>query len=864
MANKDDINFNSDHPVEKLSNDELGFSKSAFYLAKAIYTMSSPEKSSYVIGINAEWGFGKSSLVNFICEYIKYFENTKTTKFNYDEITENITKNEENCIKKNDEAIHKRNDQTLLVFGIIFIVESLCILFILFFPNIKWIELLLNLIHLIAIFILGFGIILFILSNTLIKMIIMKLLNDIKYKFNQFIKLLEKYVLPKNNLDTIIIIKFNPWHFKSSEDLIKGFFDTLTKELGSYNDTKELSRHLKFYAKVLGQNISFLTDFLENNKTINQLKEQIEDDLKNLQKTKKILIIVDDIDRMENNEIKTIFKTVKLLADFPKMIYIMCYDKDKVCQAYKDECKEDGEYLKKIVQFETTLPTFDDNTIKAFLKTKIKHELKDIPNKNFEIESLFDNAGLLNLVKNFRDAKKLINSLVLKKEMYIDERIEWNDLIGLLALECFDFKTHKVLWDIAQYKEDMAFTYLMNKLEKEDYSNPGYISSLKNDIEEITKNAKSKELLKYLFKKNSKNDAISKWENYDKYFNDTTNALTNSELMELTSSNIYDNEEFKKKLNELHDINPRKTSDFFKWIGNKELAKEFLNKNKNREQFIKHYLNFTDEELYNYRNIRNIRSTIINIFEIANDKNQLLKLIKEDWENENKSIYQFSNRFYNNTLLILWFHNGVVENNENIDSHILKEVKAIFIDKTKEVLNTNSENITLETFRFLADKDLALEINFPEFTEHLIEEERLLDYLIKTRLINFFNDNREENIIILNKLFRKEDLKEKAKEFFEKYCLNEDKNSIKYPIDKKMEPVMILYQLATDWKKFTDSIYNINTNNLPNITDEEIKYNLLIYIKLNNISIMGKYNYKDNEIIDELIDRINKQIDLIS
>lgn len=66
-------------------------------------------------------------------------------------------------------------------------------------------------------------------------------------------------------------------------------------------------------------------------KEVPQLKAEI---AKLLQKSKRrVLFVIDDLDRLTPDEIREVFKVVKALADFPNVIYLLSFDKLGSCQA---------------------------------------------------------------------------------------------------------------------------------------------------------------------------------------------------------------------------------------------------------------------------------------------------------------------------------------------------------------------------------------------------------------------------------------------------------------------------------------------------------------------------------------------------
>ena len=70
---------------------------------------------------------------------------------------------------------------------------------------------------------------------------------------------------------------------------------------------------------------------LKNDDSLEKIKSRINIYLKNLDK--KIVIIVDDIDRLTDEETEFIFRLTKGIADFDNLIYILLYDKGIVAKS---------------------------------------------------------------------------------------------------------------------------------------------------------------------------------------------------------------------------------------------------------------------------------------------------------------------------------------------------------------------------------------------------------------------------------------------------------------------------------------------------------------------------------------------------
>src|SRR5204862_4125110 len=64
-----------------------------------------------------------------------------------------------------------------------------------------------------------------------------------------------------------------------------------------------------------------------------------------------VLIVIDDIDRLTNEEVRLLFRLIRSNADFPKFIFLLLFDRYVVATALDAASPDHGEaYLEKIVQ----------------------------------------------------------------------------------------------------------------------------------------------------------------------------------------------------------------------------------------------------------------------------------------------------------------------------------------------------------------------------------------------------------------------------------------------------------------------------------------------------------------------------------
>lgn len=130
----------------------------------------------------------------------------------------------------------------------------------------------------------------------------------------------------------VVCIRFNPWRFADENTMLLNFFNELVQAIDRELDTKAeklgklVDTYLKPVAQVLGkgENIEAVSNVLSS-ADIEEIKKRVEKILE--EERKRVVILIDDIDRLEKSEIHALFRMVKLTADFKYTAYILAFDK---------------------------------------------------------------------------------------------------------------------------------------------------------------------------------------------------------------------------------------------------------------------------------------------------------------------------------------------------------------------------------------------------------------------------------------------------------------------------------------------------------------------------------------------------------
>lgn len=257
-------------------------------------------------------------------------------------------------------------------------------------------------------------------------------------------------------LDKNIIVKINPWINHDSKSIVKDFFNALSIKLSEYNS--DISPLIKKYAELLvgvgNNNLNKILNPLlkqhSQNATALSEFEQIDNAIKNLDK--KLIIFIDDLDRLYKEEIIQVVKLIRNSANFGNTVFIVAYDRNYVTNAIKDINNYNSDFfLEKIFQLEIRLPNFENQIIQKriydLLSPRVtqtdKSELLDILlNKKNSFDSSFFNSGTLTTL---RDATRFANSFLVAYN-YLQGEIVLADLLNLEALRLKFPEVYKLIF----------------------------------------------------------------------------------------------------------------------------------------------------------------------------------------------------------------------------------------------------------------------------------------------------------------------------------------------------------------------------------------------------------------------------------
>ena len=510
-----------------------------------------------------------------------------------------------------------------------------------------------------------------------------------------------------------IIIHFDPWYFSNKENLLFQFFDILSnfnnKEFTDTVNTDNLKKLGKSLINMTSFNLNFglgsininpeINNTLNDEETLLDLKNKISKDFENFKNSKKkVIIIIDNIDRLSDKEVQQILMLVKSLADFPHVIYILSFDKDAVLGSLKNLNIYSPElFLEKIIQIPIVVPEIRkfqlNNLIESNLEDFYKkyHNNKDTLNDDF----LDICSDLSMFINNLRDLYRYINIITFYFSTFKDD-VNINDFMLILAVQLFEYKIYNEI----KSNPDLFIVSYENQTKDN-------IEDNKNKIREIIKlNTKlsEKDLYKILLKLFPRIEMYYRNIDLESYYTEweynlricTTKYFYNYFTLSLDNKDISIKSFYELcKLTDVEKISKR----FLEYDNNnqtKELLKMIINRmrdiqKENAHYFINSLINIGDQLYISPSLLLDKRTYLSRILDDLLKKyennTERYKVLKEAIENSKNSLYTAIEILSDQDFIYNKFN---YDNNRKdisealIDEKDLEQLEEIMVSKIKQ------------------------------------------------------------------------------------------------------------------------------------------------------------------------------------
>lgn len=259
----------------------------------------------------------------------------------------------------------------------------------------------------------------------------------------------------KEEHENVEIFRFDPWFFNSMEALLQAFLRILQEAAKSQPEGKDLGKLLNSYADALSFDLS--ADFnlgiirfsIPVKKTLEgpeKLRHRISKSFKSFKK--KVVIFIDNLDRLDAEELLLMLKLVRLCSNFPNTSYVLAFDRKQIEEILKKTGIEPA-YLEKIIQVSVDLPGFDSQHIDEMFVSGLSsilesHKIEVDESFGEKFGPIFQKHIKPVLFTEVRSLKRFLNGLAYSLPLVLGE-VNYTDLILLEFVRIFFPETYSEL-----------------------------------------------------------------------------------------------------------------------------------------------------------------------------------------------------------------------------------------------------------------------------------------------------------------------------------------------------------------------------------------------------------------------------------
>jgi len=259
-----------------------------------------------------------------------------------------------------------------------------------------------------------------------------------------------------------ITVNYNPWDFKEDKIIGLDLLKTISHELANEKELQEKFKGLMVSLQGMNQSpwykvIPYFLSGFSTEKSINDFREEIGKALQD--QNKKLVIFLDDLDRLDGDEILEVFKTIRNSFDIANTFFILGFDNayvaDQIREKVKGNIENDRalEYLDKIFQMRLFMPSNSDYDFNQKLVDLVYEQMnvKTTISANIVLNNLREVYAILNSIKVFSNNK--------------NQHVGDFSVNALLILEFIKYKSPALYGFMTYNSFDIVQAYKSNKPE---------------------------------------------------------------------------------------------------------------------------------------------------------------------------------------------------------------------------------------------------------------------------------------------------------------------------------------------------------------------------------------------------------------
>lgn len=255
---------------------------------------------------------------------------------------------------------------------------------------------------------------------------------------------------------SVTVVEFNPWMFSGVEQITSALLAELVATLRGKSRTRAARKRVNRATEVISRyaravqpgvkvipgvggvfdaavGVVDLTKMATDSDTsITALRTSAQTSLANLEGL--IVVAIDDIDRLSKAEVRDLFRAVRLTAQFPNVVYVLCMDDAVVASALREDGFSGEAYLEKILTLTVPVPAVTSSQIADLFVTSLEALVsqESIGPFDADVWRVAFPYAIAPLLKTPRDPKRVLAALPIAMGRYGGELPQ----VDVITLEC--------------------------------------------------------------------------------------------------------------------------------------------------------------------------------------------------------------------------------------------------------------------------------------------------------------------------------------------------------------------------------------------------------------------------------------------
>jgi hypothetical protein len=237
--------------------------------------------------------------------------------------------------------------------------------------------------------------------------------------------------------EQVTVVEFNPWFDSDETHLYAEFLHTVAAAVGAdlertYEKAIRRASRARGFADSVGLpnsvnsivKVSALLGAVGGlgRPTLRDFHDRLREVLAHVgAAARRVVVLMDDIDRLDDAQISAVFRMVKLAADFPNLCFVLAFDQDVVAEALGARYGARGagggrEFLEKIINAPLQLPRADPSVVAQVLREMLDQVLANHgvllnePNERIRLDDALE-AAVWPCVTSLRQGKRLLGKV---------------------------------------------------------------------------------------------------------------------------------------------------------------------------------------------------------------------------------------------------------------------------------------------------------------------------------------------------------------------------------------------------------------------------------------------------------------------